>query len=37
MRAGAPERGLVDAAATAAMNADEGETAVESEQEVSGP
>jgi len=36
VRAGAPERGLVDAAATAAMNADEGETAVESEQEVAG-
>jgi hypothetical protein len=37
VEAGAPEPGVVDAAATEAMNADEGETAVESEQEVSGP
>ena len=36
VEAGALERGVVDAAATEAMNADEGETAVASEQEVSG-
>ena len=36
VEAGALQPGVVDAAATGAMNADEGETAVASEQEVSG-